>query len=235
MGILEDGFKQLNILYDESTINNFLKYKELLLEWNNKINLTTITDDEDIDVKHFLDSISPLNVIDFKDKSVIDVGTGAGFPGLPIKIVEKSIKLTLLDSLNKRINFLDEVISSINADNAVTVHGRAEDAARDKEYRENYDIAVSRAVANLPVLLEYCMPFVKVNGYFVCLKGPNVNEEINEATKALNVLGGVVERIEKVELPHSDIVHSVIIIKKIRQTPTVYPRKAGTPSKKPIK
>lgn len=235
ISILENGFKQLNIQYDTNTIENFIKYKDLLLEWNKKINLTAITDDEGIAVKHFLDSISPLNVIDFRNKSVIDVGTGAGFPGLPIKIIEKSVKLTLLDSLNKRINFLDEVISLINIENTRTIHGRAEDVAKDNQYREKFDIGISRAVANLPILLEYCMPFVKVNGYFVCLKGPNVEDEIIEASKALSVLGGIVDKVEKIELPNSDIVHTVIIIKKIRQTPTTYPRKAGTPSKKPIK
>ena len=210
-------------------------YKELLVEWNQKINITSIEDEEEIDIKHFLDSLTPLKTgLIKKGVKVIDIGTGGGFPGLPLKIVVDSMNLVLLDSLMKRINFLDEVINNLKLDNAITIHGRAEDYGQDKLYREKFDIAISRAVASLDTLCEYSLPFVKVGGYFIAMKGKNVEEELEESKKAVSLLGG--ELVDKllVEIPKSDIVHSLIIFKKISETPTKYPRQAGKPKKKPL-
>lgn len=238
--ILTSALEEVNISYDDDIINKFEVYKNLLIEWNEKVNLTSITDDEGIAIKHFVDSVICLKHFDFKNKTMIDVGTGAGFPAIPIKVMEPSVNITLLDSLNKRINFLGEVCSKLNLTNFSLEHGRAEDycissGKLKSEFREKYDIAIARAVANLSALLEYCLPFVKVGGYFICLKGPDVEEEVKESKKALETLGGQVENIIKIQLPLTDIVHSIILIRKFRQTPTLYPRKAGTPTKNPIK
>ncbi|WP_077369281.1 16S rRNA (guanine(527)-N(7))-methyltransferase RsmG [Anaerosalibacter sp. Marseille-P3206] len=232
---LIDGSKELDIQLTEEQVSKFTLYKELLLEWNQKINITAIDDEEEIDIKHFLDSLTILKIDLFKKGvKVIDIGTGGGFPGLPLKIVEESIDLVLLDSLKKRINFLDEVIKELKLDNVNTIHGRAEDYGQDKKYREKFDIAISRAVASLDVLCEYTLPFVKVGGYFVSMKGKNIDEELEEAKKAIRVLGG--EFVDKVlvPVPNSDIVHSLIILKKVSETPTKYPRQAGKPKKNPL-
>lgn len=232
---LIDGSKELDIQLTEDQISKFTLYKELLLEWNQKINITAIEDEDEIDIKHFLDSLTILRTNLFKrNVKVIDIGTGGGFPGLPLKIVEESIDLVLLDSLRKRINFLDEVIKNLKLDNVSTIHGRAEDYGQDRKYREKFDIAISRAVASLDVLCEYSLPFVKVGGYFVSMKGKNVDEELDEAKKSIRVLGG--EFVDKilVPVPNSDIVHSLIILKKVSETPTKYPRQAGKPKKNPL-
>lgn len=213
-------------------IEKFYKYMQLLLEWNEKINLTTIVEPEQIIVKHFLDSLTIKKYIE-DEKNIIDVGTGAGFPGMPLAI-EKNNNVTLLDSLNKRINFLNDVKEKIGLENVVTVHSRAEDAAKDKKYRECFDYAVSRAVAPMNVLLEYLLPFVKVGGKVICMKGPNVKEEMDNSEKVAKILGGKIEKVEELEIPEIDMKRTVVIVKKIEKTFSKYPRKAGTPSKEPL-
>ena len=213
-------------------IEKFYKYMQLLLEWNEKINLTTIVEPEQIIVKHFLDSLTIKKYIE-DEKNIIDVGTGAGFPGMPLAI-EKNNNITLLDSLNKRINFLNDVKEKIGLENVVTVHSRAEDAAKDKKYRECFDYAVSRAVAPMNVLLEYLLPFVKVGGKVICMKGPNVKEEMDNSEKVAKILGGKIEKVEELEIPEIDMKRTVVIVKKIEKTSSKYPRKAGTPSKEPL-
>ena len=233
--ILVDACNQIGVKINETQVSQFMKYKDLLLSWNEKMNLTAITDDREVLLKHFADSVSLLPFIDLKGKNVIDVGTGAGFPGLPIKIACPEANLTLLDSLNKRINFLETVVSEIGLSNVTCIHSRAEDGGQNKDYREKFDVCVSRAVANLSVLSEYCLPFIKVGGCFVSLKGPDAKPEVIEAMKAIETLGGEIDIVEKVEIPFTDIVHTLVMIKKVRQTPNKYPRKSGKISKNPIK
>lgn len=222
--------------FDEDKYNKFIKYKELIKEWNEKINLTAIVEDEEIIKKHFIDSIKVFKFSPFKNcRRIIDVGTGAGLPGIPIKIINPDIEVVLLDSLNKRVNFLNEVISSLGFKGITAVHGRAEDFARDKNYREKFDAAVSRAVANMAVLSELCIPYVKLNGYFIALKGPAVEEEIKEGSRAVTTLGGILEKVINVNIEGTDLKHNLVAVKKIKETSKVYPRKAGTASKRPIK
>ncbi len=226
--ILENGLLDLGFNIDNNKVKKFEDYSSLLLEWNEKINLTAVTDPEGISIKHFLDSIAPLTVFELKENSkVIDVGTGAGFPGLPIKIMREDVELTLLDSLNKRINFLKEVSEKIGLEKVNFIHGRAEEDGNKKILREKFDYAVSRAVANLKVLSEYCLPFVKVGGYFVSFKQFEVDEEINDAKCMIGNLGGKIEEIKEVKIPQSDIVRKIIIIKKIKETPNQFPRRAN--------
>ena len=212
-------------------IEDFKSYYKLLIEWNEKINLTAITEEEEVITKHFADSLSIINYIPDNSK-VIDVGTGAGFPGVPLKIANESLQITLLDSLNKRLLFLDEVIKELDLKDIKTIHGRAEEIAHNKDYREQYDIAVCRAVAKLNVLAEYMLPYLKVGGTFICMKGPNINEEIESSMKAIKLLGGRIEKIESFELEENQ--RNIIIIKKEKNSPKNFPRKAGTPSKSPI-
>lgn len=218
---------------DNVSAEKFAVYMELLREWNEKINLTAITDEEGILVKHFFDSCSISEFVDNNSK-IIDVGTGAGFPGLPLKIVNDTLNLTLVDSLNKRINFLNEVKDKLGLKNVETVHGRAEDIGIDNKYREKYDFAVSRAVAELRILVEYLLPLVKVGGKVIAMKGPNIDEEVKNAKKAVKLLGGEIERIESFRLGNTDNERTVIIIKKIKNTESKYPRKAGIPRKNPL-
>lgn len=233
--ILADACEKMGVSLDNSQICDFFKYMELLLLWNQKMNLTAITEPKEILLKHFADSVSLLPFVDLKNKSVVDVGTGAGFPGIPLKIAQPSFNITLIDSLNKRINFLQTVIDEISLSDAICVHSRAEDAGQNISFREKFDVCVSRAVARLNILSEYCLPFVKEGGVFVSLKGPDINLEIEEAEKAIHILGGTIEKIEKINIPFTDINHTLIIIKKVRQTPFKYPRKSGKISKNPIK
>ena len=215
-------------------------YASMLVKTNEVMNLTNITDDEGIAVRHFVDSLTLVPYIKAEqekasreDISVIDVGTGAGFPGIVLKIALPGIRLTLLDSLRKRLNFLDEVSSALSLENVVTVHGRAEDAGRDKALREHFDISCARAVANLPVLCEYCLPFVRTGGAFLAMKG-NVDEEQRASNKAVSVLGGKTEKTDRFLLPGTDMNRSVVVVRKIRPTPPGYPRQAGKPSKNPL-
>ncbi len=226
----------LNFLYiklNERQLKVFYDYMNLLIEKNKVMNLTGITGPKEIILKHFIDSLTVLKYINEND-SVIDVGTGAGFPGIPLKIAEDSLEITLLDSLNKRINFLNEVIENINLKKIKTIHGRAEDSGQNIEYREKYDVAVSRAVAPLNILLEYMLPFVKIGGKCICMKGSNCAEEIENAKNAIEILGGKIEKIEKFNLPNSDNNRTILIIKKLKKTGGQYPRKAGIPTKNPL-
>ncbi|SFE68097.1 16S rRNA (guanine(527)-N(7))-methyltransferase RsmG [Peptostreptococcus sp. D1] len=233
--LLENGLKNFNIDVNDTMLEKFEKYREILVEYNKNMNLTGITEQREVYIKHFLDSVAI-----FKDGyimdglSVIDVGTGAGFPGIPYKICNPTIKLTLLDSLNKRINFLREACTNIGFDDVEFVHGRAEDFGQNEDFREKFDIATARAVANLPILLELCIPFVKVGGFFICLKGPNAENEVEEAKNAMDVLDvKLVENIE-VSLPDEELKHRILVLKKIKETLGKYPRKAGKLSKKPL-
>ncbi len=231
--LLIKGLTHYKTEISDTQVVQFEKYMELLKEWNKKINLTAIEDDREIIIKHFIDSLSIVPYISNEDKKIIDVGTGAGFPGIPLKIVNPKNDITLIDSLDKRIKFLNEVINSVNITQISAIHGRAEDFGANPLYREKYDIAVARAVSNLPVLLEYCLPFVKINGIFIAMKGSNT-EEFENCNKALDILGGKIEKIEKMELPFTNIERNVVVVRKFRQTPTKYPRKAGKPSKEPL-
>ena len=225
--------KDFNIKINDEQIKKFMNYMNLLLEWNEKINLTAITQPEEVKLKHFVDSLTVLKYINDDDK-VIDIGTGAGFPGIPLKIMNENTKITLLDSLNKRINFLNIVIETLNLRNIQAIHGRAEEIARNKLYREKYDVAVSRAVANLSTLTEYMLPFVKVGGKCICMKGANVNEELERAQNAIKELGGEIERVDNFYLSDNDNERNIIIIRKVKETSSKYPRKAGMPSKEPL-
>lgn len=234
--ILRQGIKGFGIEVSDQVISDLKTYREILVDWNQKMNLTGIEEEKEVFIKHFLDSISAVSNGYIKDGiSLIDVGTGAGFPGLPLKICLQNIKLTLLDSLNKRINFLQEVSNTVNLKDVEFIHGRAEDFGKNSDYREQYDVATARAVAGLPILMEFCVPFVKVGGYFVCLKGPNANLELEESKAAMDVLG--IEFVEKIdiELPNEELKHNILVFKKIKNTPEKYPRKAGKPAKSPIK
>ncbi|MBE7038246.1 MAG: 16S rRNA (guanine(527)-N(7))-methyltransferase RsmG [Ruminococcaceae bacterium] len=216
--------------------DEFYSFYSLLCEWNEKINLTAITEEYDVATKHFLDCLAIFDYVNFKDDDkIIDIGCGAGFPSVVMGIKNKNINITLLDSLNKRITFLNEVIEKLNLKKLCAIHSRAEDLARDKEHREKYNYAVSRAVANLTSLTELCLPFVKVGGYFIALKGPNVSEEINDAKKAIKLLGGELEKVVNYEIPTTDLKHNLVFIKKISPTSTYYPRKSPKPIKEPLK
>lgn len=219
----------------DKEIAGFVGYYELLIEWNQKMNLTAITAPEEVAVKHMIDSLSAeVGEIFTAGKKVIDVGTGAGFPGLPLKIVHEKIELTLMDSLAKRINFLEEVVRELGLSMVNCVHARAEDAAHLEKYREKYDVAVSRAVARLPILLEYTLPFVKVGGLFIALKGREYEEEADEAKRALMLLGGEIKEILPIKLPGLEDKRAVIVVEKTKATSKKYPRKAGTPKKSPL-
>lgn len=225
--------KILKYPLNEIEADLFFQYMNLLIEWNEKINLTAITQPEEIIQKHFIDSLTVLPYIK-KNSKIIDVGTGAGFPGIPLKIKDKSFSITLLDSLNKRITFLNEVITQLSLTQIETIHGRVEEAGKNIAYREKYDVSISRAVAPLNILLEYLLPLVKVGGICICMKGSSIEEELEKSKNAIQVLGGKIEKIEKFQLPQSDMTRNIIIIKKIKNTPSKYPRKPGTPSKEPI-
>ena len=224
----------LGICFLVEQTEQFFEYMNLLIEWNEKMNLTAIIDPEEIILKHFIDSITILKELEDNSK-IVDVGTGAGFPGIPLSIMNTTLKITLVDSLNKRLIFLQEVVDRLNLKNIEIVHARAEEFGQNKKYRESFDIATSRAVANLSTLSEYLIPLVKVNGKAISMKASEAQEEINEAKKAIEVLGGKIEIIEEFNLPQSDIGTTVIIIKKEKNTSAKYPRKPGTPSKEPIK
>ena len=219
----------------EDKYNKFIKYMRLLQEWNEKINLTAITEDEEIIKKHFIDCIKAFKRDEFKKaNTLIDVGTGAGFPGLPIAIMREDLDVTLLDSLNKRINFLNTVVRELGLKNVTTIHSRAEDGARDKKLREKFDIATSRAVANMSVLSEFCLPYVRVGGNFIALKGPAVDEEIQNSKNAIGTLGGKLIDICEVNIEDTELKHNLVVVEKIKECGKAYPRKAGSITKKPL-
>ena len=224
---------QIAIDLKAEQIEAFYEYMNLLLEWNERMNLTAITDVDDIILKHFIDSMTILEYLG-DAKNIIDVGTGAGLPGVPIAIMNKDKNITLMDSLNKRINFLNEVCNNLSLKNIKTVHARAEDLGRDDNFREKYDASVSRAVANLSTLVEYMLPFVKIGGVCICMKGQDIKEELKRSEVAIEILGGEIENIFEFNLPETDMCRSVVIIRKIKNTGKKYPRKAGMPSREPL-
>lgn len=229
----EKYLAKMNISLLKEQYGQFYAYMELLIEWNEKMNLTAITDPKEIILKHFVDSLTIAKYVK-EDKSIIDMGTGAGFPGIPLKIYRKDVKVVLADSLNKRIKFLDEVIDKLKLENVETIHCRAEELGKNKQYREKFDYATSRAVANLSTLSEYLMPFVKLNGKCIFMKTIEVEEELEKAKKAIKTLGGKIEKVDKFEIPESDLGRSIIIVKKEKITPNKFPRKPGTPAKEPL-
>lgn len=231
----EQELNELGVRLNDVQKEQFDRYYELLVEWNRVMNLTGITDYDEVNLKHFTDSLTIVRINNMENvPTLIDIGTGAGFPGLPIKIAFPHIKVILLDSLNKRIKFLDKVIEELNLDNVFTLHGRAEDYAKKVEYREQFDTCVSRAVANLSTLSEYCLPFVKEGGSFISYKSAESDEEISHSEKAINLLGGKINRVEKFVLPGSDMRRALVKIDKVKSTPKKYPRKAGMPGKEPL-
>lgn len=237
---LKEEMNKLEIQLNDKQITQFLTYYELLVEWNKFMNLTAITDFKEVVQKHFVDSLSIVKALDQKylqtgNISVIDIGTGAGFPGIPLKIVFSGLNITLLDSLNKRIKFLDNVIEELSLKDIKAIHGRAEDYARRENFREQYDICVSRAVAKLITLSEYSLPFVKIGGYFISYKSENIEEEIDDSKNAIKLLGGSLNEVVKFILPDTDIKRSIVTIKKEKMTNKKYPRKSGIPSKEPLK
>ena len=234
--VFEARLKEIGLSLTDRQYEQFDQYYDILVEWNKVMNLTGITEYEEVNEKHFLDSLSIVKSCDMtKVSSLIDVGTGAGFPGIPLKIVFPEIKVVLLDSLNKRIRFLNEVIAKLGLNGIETIHGRAEDFAKKADYREKFDLCVSRAVANLATLSEYCLPFVKTRGFFISYKSGEVEEELKAAKRAVSILGGEIERVEKFSLPGGDDLRSLVVIRKVKATPEKYPRKAGLPSKEPLR
>ncbi|MBE6009921.1 MAG: 16S rRNA (guanine(527)-N(7))-methyltransferase RsmG [Lachnospiraceae bacterium] len=235
LNALESGLSEYGLSLSDKQKNQFVTYGSMLQEWNQKMNLTAITDSEEIAVKHFLDSLTGIRLVDFsKVETLIDLGTGAGFPGIPLKIMFPEMKVTLADSLNKRINFLNSVIEQLELNIVTAVHGRAEDLARKPEYREQFDVCASRAVANLATLSEYCIPFVKNKGCFLSYKGPDADWEIREAKNAIERMGGRFENSDHFTLPPYQDERVLVLIRKEKPTPKKYPRQAGTPAKKPI-
>ena len=232
---LKDCADKFNITITNDELEKFDKYYRLLIEWNEKINLTAITEPHEVAVKHMIDSLSCFDERIFAENAhIIDVGTGAGFPGIPLKIYRPDLNVTLLDSLQKRIKFLNEVIITLGLKDITCVHARAEEGARQKQHREKYDVAVSRAVARLSVLAEYTLPYVKVGGCLVALKGAKFAEEADEAKRAVAMLGGEIEDVRPIHLPTLDDKRAIIIVRKTKPTPKTYPRKAGTPERKPL-
>ena len=232
---LKESFGKLNISLTDKQYQQFLEYYELLVEWNKVMNLTGITEFDEVVMKHFVDSLSLVYAVPAnKPYKVLDMGTGAGFPGIPLKIAFPEMEMVLLDSLNKRIKFLNEVINQLGLEKITAIHGRAEEFARKEEYREQFDLCVSRAVANLATLSEYCLPYVKKNGCFIPYKSGAIEEEMEASKKAVHVLGGKITEVKTFELPDSDISRSLVVIKKEKETPKKYPRSGGKPTKEPI-
>ncbi len=234
--LMAKAAEDVGLQLSQDQYEGFMKYMRLLQEWNEKINLTAITEDGEVVKKHFIDCIKAFKRDEFKKaETMIDVGTGAGFPGLPIAIMRPELKVTLLDSLNKRINFLNTVVNELGLKNVTTIHSRAEDGARNKELREKFDIATSRAVANMSVLSEFCLPYVRVGGNFIALKGPAVEQEIEDSRNAIGTLGGKLIDICEVSIEETELRHNLVVVEKVKACDKIYPRKAGTITKKPIK
>lgn len=233
--IFENKLNALGIVLTDTQKQQFDKFYELLVEWNKVMNLTGITEYEEVNEKHFVDSVSLVKAIDInKIDTVIDIGTGAGFPGIPLKIAFPHLKVVLLDSLNKRINFLNTVIKELGLTDIETIHGRAEDYAKQTEYREQFDLCVSRAVANLSTLSEYCLPYVRVGGMFIPYKSGEIDDEVQQAENAIRILGGKLNKVIKFQLPSTEVNRSFVKVNKIQNTAKKYPRKAGLPTKEPL-
>ena len=233
--ILEEGCKELGITLDENQKKQFTDFYEYLVEKNKVMTLTGITEFQEVLIKHFLDSLACVKAVDMsRIKRIMDIGTGAGFPGVPLKIAFPHLEACLLDSLKKRVNFLEETFQMLKLENITAIHGRAEEYAKNKQYRETYDLCVSRAVSNLATLSEYCLPYVKTGGYFISYKSGTVQEEVEQAQKAVKILGGKIQDVVYFQLPDSEIQRSLVVIEKIKATPGRYPRKAGTPLKEPL-
>ena len=233
---LQNALEQLNIPYTEETLEKYRLYMEGIIEWNEKVNLTSITDKDEFIKLHFVDSIMSVPTEEFqKANKIIDVGTGGGFPGIPLALAAPDKEFVLMDSLNKRIKIINQLCEEIGITNVTAVHARAEELAKNKAHRQNYDLCVSRAVANLSTLSEYCLPFIKQGGWFLSYKGPDTDKELADAKKAIKILGGQIDREELASLESSGLEHKIIFIKKVKDTPAKYPRKAGTPSKEPLK
>lgn len=235
VSLLRGGAAKLGVNVGENEVVVYQKYLDILLEWNSKVNLTAIKEPDEIVVKHFLDSIAVLPHLPAEGSiSMLDVGTGAGFPGVPIKIAENRVNVVLLDSLKKRVSFLQHLITELSLDNITIVHGRAEDLGHVDKFRDRFDVVISRAVAKLSVLAELCLPFVKVGGFFIAYKGPKAQEEIWEAGNSLEVLGGKVGKLLRIVLPGDVDERVLVFVEKLRVTPDRYPRKAGVPEKRPL-
>ena len=234
LGTFCQDLKELNIVLNEKQLCQFMQYYELLIEWNQVINLTAITEFNEVLKKHFIDSLTLVKVCDLTETSVIDIGTGAGFPGIPLKIAFPNLQVTLMDSLGKRVDFLNKVIHVLGLDGIEAIHGRAEDYAKPDLLREKYDLCVSRAVANLASLSEYCLPYVKTGGMFIAYKSEKITEEMKNAEYAINLLGGEVKEQIGFTLPHSELYRNLFVVIKKKETPVKYPRKAGVVTKKPL-
>ena len=233
--ILEKGCEELGIILNDTQKHQFIQFYEYLIEKNKVMNLTGITEFQEVLVKHFLDSLACVKAVDMsKVNRIMDIGTGAGFPGVPLKIAFPHLEACLLDSLKKRVNFLEETFQLLKLENITAIHGRAEEFAKNKAYRETYDLCVSRAVSNLATLSEYCLPYVKTGGFFISYKSGTVQEEVEQAQKAVKILGGRIQDVVYFQLPDSEIQRSLVVIEKIKATPGRYPRKAGTPLKEPL-
>lgn len=233
--LFEEKLAHLDIVLNDTQKQQFHRFYEILVEWNSFMNLTGITEYEEVNEKHFVDSVSLVKAVDVsKVKTVIDVGTGAGFPGIPLKIAFPHLEIVLLDSLNKRVKFLNEVIEQLGLTGIRAIHGRAEDYAKQKEYREQFDLCVSRAVANLSTLSEYCLPYVNVGGMFIPYKSGEIDAEVKASKKAIHILGGKLSEVIKFQLPETDIGRSFVKIEKVQNTSKKYPRKAGLPAKEPL-
>lgn len=236
MKSLIKALEELNISYDDRMIYKFTRYMELILDWNKKINLTTIIDKDEFVMRHYIDSLACCGFYQMQNaEKIIDVGTGAGFPGIPLAIVYPDKEFVLMDSINKKIRIIDEISKELEINNVRFCHGRAEDLAKEKAHREQYDLCASRAVASLAVLSEYCIPFVKVGGWFVAYKSGGTEEEIKNSIKAIEILGGKIEAKESIQMYGFNLDHEIIFINKIKKTLAKYPRKAGTPGKQPLK
>ena len=231
---LKEKMKRIDIDIEDKQVEKFFSYMNLLIEWNQKINLTTIIEPKEIIIKHFVDCGTILKYLK-NGETIIDIGTGAGFPGIPVKILNENLNVTLVDSLNKRIIFLNEVCAALNLENIQLIHSRAEDLAKNKEYREKFDKSVSRAVANLSTLSEYDLPFIKTGGQMIAMKGFEIEEELKNAEKAINILGGKIKEVNKFTLINTDNKRSIVVIDKVKPTPKQFTRKAGKPLKEPIK
>lgn len=232
--LLKDGAQMLGISLSDEVLDSFDQYYNKLIAWNENINLTAITGERDVVIKHFIDSLTLTSFLPEGAKSMIDVGTGAGFPGIPVKLIKQDLSVTLLDSLKKRVRFLNELITGFSLTGINAIHARAEDLARSSEHRENYDVGTARAVASLSVLCEYILPFVKTGGVFIAMKGSEIQKELDDAEKAISILGGELDSVKRFLLPFENIERHIILIKKIRQTPAKYPRKSGKPTKSTI-